>query len=254
MLQGYNILEFYTSLDLRVWDDLENKYSVFSFTTNNIPPFFLVSTEYSTDSTTVQVFDANTNSSVGDAQAVATVDNTTYMTYKFLGASLSGGVCGDYYLKIVNGINTFYSEVFRWEDDLTTFIRITATSNSLTMGNRYTLDFSGITFDCYVSGYKAITELEIDEEGVEKPFGNIPVFNTLNTIHKFDIFGNGSMLRFLFGLRILETNGSIAFVYNGQSMSAYDITAEKGDVDGYDKTNVIGVMFKEQNYISSKNI
>ena len=254
MLQGYNILEFYTSVDLQRWENLENKESIFTFPTNIIPPFFLVSTTYTATATTVQVFDASTDVAIDIAKTVITSDLTTYMTFKYLGATLTGLDCGNYYLKIVNGTNIFYSEVFAWEDDITDYLKINATSNSLTLGQDYTIDLTGITFTCYVSAEESFDELEVTEEGVEKPYGDIPVFNTLNTSHGFDVFGNRSMLRFLFGLRILETNGAVSFAFGGRTYDAYDILVEKGESIGYDDTNTITIKFKENNYISSKNV
>lgn len=254
MLQGYNILEFYTSSALQRWTDLENKDATFIFETNVIPPFFLISDSTQTTGT-VQVFDTDDNA-IDSAKPITVTDNTTYTSLKYTGVTLTGLDCGYYYLKIVLGSNVdiYYSEVFRWEDDVTDFLNINATSSNITLGSSYELDLSSITFDCYLDAEESFDEIEITEEGVEKPYGDVPVFNTMNMTHTFSIFSSRSMLRFLFGLRILETNGTITFTFNGRELSAYDIVVEKGDTVGYDESVIVDIKFKETNYISSRNV
>ena len=110
---------------------------------------------------------------------------------------------------------------------------------------------STITYECFIEVDEPELDADIDEQGNEKPYGDIPVFNTLAFKHKYEIFGTEGIYRFLCFLRTLKTNGTITFTYKGVAKSGYDIICEKESASK--DTMVMSLEYKESDYASSRN-
>lgn len=256
MLLGYNPLEYYESKALQRWLTADNKDVVAVYETKKIPAFILIS-DTSQSSATVQVFNAEDDSPIDSSDTVTVTASDSNKELKYAGSTISPAQNeGYYYLKIItNGsAETYYSEVFGWKDDPSDLLKITAVSADILLADTYQINMAlPLTFESYLYAEEAETDADIFEEGVEKPYGDIPVFNMLNKVNSFEVYGTRAIFLYLAGLRVLKTNGTVTFVYNGVSMSAYDITAEKKESTAFDEVVIITLKFKEENYISSLN-
>lgn len=259
MLIGSNTLMFFEDKTLQRWITADNKFIYPYFGINVMPAFVLISDTAQT-SATVQIFDASDDSSFGATQVVTVTTNNTKKMLYFASVTLAAGVEGCYYLKIVtNGsAETYYSEVFSWTEDSAAnlkelgMLKITASSLAdYTLANTYAMNLTGITFECFLEVEDPELDSGIKEEGNEKPYGDIPVFNTLAFKHEYELFGTEGIYRFLCFLRILKTNGTITFTYNGVAKDSYDIICEKDSASK--DTMSMSLEYKENDYSSSRN-
>jgi hypothetical protein len=151
----------------------------------------------------------------------------------YLGSTLAGNDDGDYSLKIVNGANTYYSDVFGWTsnaDYLNDMVKISATSSDIRLGKLYKASLSSsFVFECYINAeYNGIQPAV--EETVQVKYGiSNTVYSNLVETREFDVYGCEYILRFLLGLRMLETNGVITITWKSVDYVANDIMAEKTD-------------------------
>lgn len=261
MLIGYNTIKYFEDKTLQRWLNADNKFVFVYFATDLIPPFVLISDTAET-SATVQIFNASTDASVGAAKAVAVTTNGSSKMLKFDGFDLSlGSDEGCYYAKIVtNGsAETYYSSVFYWTEDSESnlkelkLLKITAISSNITLANTYEIDLSDITYECFIEVLDPEVLQEITEKGDEKPYGDIGVFNTRIFKSTYELFGSSDILEFLSGLRILKTNGTITFTYNGIADDAFNIVFEAGDNHPEQDAISMSVEYTRTDYISARN-
>lgn len=252
MLRGYNHIKFYENKALQRWltADIEDYVTIFE--TNTIPSFVLIS-DTAFASASGQIYNAKTDETIGNSFSITVTVNDDSKQLKYLGSSLVDQDCGYYYIKITAGGDEYYSEVFGWQDDVSELLKITSTSSNITLAGKYEIDLTGITYTSYYFAESADTDSEIDEEGVEKPYGDIPVFNTRTLIDAFEILGTREIFEYVSGLRILKTNGTVNLTYKNISADVYDIQTEKKESTAFDEVVVITMKFKEEDYISARN-
>ena len=258
MLIGNNTLMFFEDKTLQRWTTADNK-NIYPYFGINIMPAFVLISDTAETTATVQVFNATTDVAYGLPQDVAVSTNNTKKMLYFAGITLAAGVAGCYYLKIVTGatVETYYSEVFSWTTDSAAnlkelgMLKITATSSNYTLANLYNMTLTGIIYECFIEVQPPTLEAVTDEEGNEKPQGNIPTFNTLAFEHKYDVFGTEGIYRFLSWLRQLETNGTVTFTYKGVAKSAYDIICELDSAT--EDTTAMTLKYKESDFSSVRN-
>jgi hypothetical protein len=260
MLIGYNSIRYFEDKALQRWENADNKYLYVWFKTNKIPPFVLISDTVET-SATVQIFDANTDVSVGAAQAVTITTNGSNKQLKFDGFDLTGMDEGCYYSKIVtNGAaETYYSEVFAWTEDSAAnlkengLLKLTVTSSNITLGGTYEIDLTNITYECFFEVQDPDETPDTKEKGVEKPQGDVPIFNTRVLKLKFQFVGNYDLLEFLSGLRELSTNGTVIFTYKGLARTALDIIFELEETHPDQEAISGSLQYTRNDYLSSRN-
>ena len=264
MLLGCNTIRYFEDKSLQRWGNADNQYIFVYFATNLIPPFVLISDTAET-SATVQIFDTDDNA-IGAAKTVTvTTINTGLSTeathLKFDGFSLSGNDEGCYYAKIVtNGAaETYYSEVFYWTEDSTSnlkelgLLKITATSSNITLKNIYEIDLTDISYECFIEVNEPNTNQEVSERGNEKPYGDIPVFNTRVIKRKYELLGTNDMLEFLSALRILKTNGTVTFTYKGVADGALNIIFEEAEDYSSQEAIAMSIEYTRDDFISARN-
>jgi len=258
MLQGYNTLRYFETKDLQRWETTPQALVYFGI--NKIPAFILISSTAQT-AATVQIFNADTDVAFGAAKTVTVTTSGTKKILWFAGFTLSSGVAGCYYSKIVTAgaTETYYSEVFQWTTDSTAnllelnLLKITAISGDITLGNTYQLVLTGFTFECFIEVEPPEFEPEITEQGDEKPYGDIAVYNTRVLKTKYNLLGTRDILIFLSGLRILKTNGTITFTYGGEATDAYDIVFEKSESLTNDDLISMSLTYSSSDFISARN-
>ena len=235
LLAQYNTLGFYTAKTARQWDKAlaENAdteiHRVF-FQTNNIPAFELIVSVAT--SSTVQLMDS-TDTLVGSAKTVTVEASTGYVKLIYLGETLTGGnvlTDGDYSLKVTNGSEVYYSDVFGWTSDvdkLNDLVKITAVSSDIRLGRNYLVNISDFTFECYLNAIYLGINPEFEEEVSQRDGTNNVLYGNLVNQRQFDIDGCEYIFKFLLGLRVLESNGTVSITWKGVTYTANDIMAEK---------------------------
>lgn len=255
MLQGYNTLQYYEDKSLQRWETSDNKIFVY-FEINKLPSFILIS-DTAAASATAQVFNALDDTAVGSTFPVTVTVSGSKKILKAENNEVVGGEEGCYYTKIVAGGDTFYSEVYKWTPvDLATrkelgLLEVTAVSQNITTGSSYDID--PFTYSCMFAAKPPIVTETITETGKERTYGDIAVFTTRTIKQKFEILGGVEHFRFLSGLRVLDTNGTVTFVYNGISYIGIDIQFEKTDSIAFDEGISMTIEFTESDYISTRN-
>lgn len=237
ILGQYNILGFYTTKEARVWNRLladGGNYELFRIflETNKLPAIQLI-VDSGDEHVYLYLLDS-TDSVVGSYVEMTVEENTqigiTYDRLIYAGSTLSGNTDGDYSLKIVNGANTYYSDVFGWTSDsdyLDDMVKISATSSDIRIGKYYKANLDAFTFECYINAEYNGIEPEV-EETVQVKYGvSNPVYSNLVETREFDVYGTEYILRFLLGLRILETNGVVTITWKSVDYVANDIMSEK---------------------------
>jgi hypothetical protein len=235
LLAQYNTLGFYTDKTARQWDKSielgadHEMYRVF-FQANKIPAFQLIVDNAT--SATVQLMDGN-DVLVGTAKTVTVEAATGYVKLIYLGETLTGGNVlpdGDYSLKVVTNLETFYSDIFGWtsdSEDLNDLLKISCVSSDIRLGRTYILNLTGFTFECYLNAIYLGINPEFEEEVSQKDGINNVLYGNLVNQRQWDIDGCEYIFRFLLGLRVLESNGTVTVTWKGVSYTANDIMAEK---------------------------
>ena len=252
MLQGNNIVNFSEAqLNNKAWANMIEFVPI--FLTNEVPAFIFV-TDQSSGSNSLIVRDAETDASVFTGSLTVTSSGSDTIV-KGGGNSTSGKSCGYYYLDVVINGKHFYSDVFGWVDsvDDRNLIKISYTTTDLRLGGRVDLPYNSFTVHFYLSCNGITIESEIDEEGVEKPFGVLPVYNTCNIKRVAEINGTAQIFRHLSMLRVIGVNGGITLEYKNESKSIYETEVEVKDSSEFGETMIIDLTYKEYDFISTKN-
>jgi len=233
ILAQYGILGFYTSKDARAWDKLEKDgnpeiFRVF-LKTNKVPAVQLI-VSVST-SATMQLYTA-TDVAIGSPLTMTVESATGYKRIKYIGTTLEDKDDGDYYLKITNGEETYYSDVFGWTSNSDYFdelIKISAVSSDIRLGRTYSMNLTSFTFECYMNAIYLGLRPEFEDEVAQKDGSNNVLYGNLVPSHEFDLDATEYIYRFLLGLRVLEVNGTVTVTWQGKSYTANDIMAEITD-------------------------
>ena len=235
LLAQYNTLGFYTAKTARQWDMAISEgadteiYRVF-FETNHIPAFELIVSAGT--SATVQLIDS-TDTLVGSAKTVTVESATGYVKLIYLGETLTGGnvlTDGDYSLKVTNGGEVYYSDIFGWTsdvDNLNDLVKISVVSSDFKLGRSYVANMTGLTFECYLNAIYLGINPEFEEEVSQRDGTNNVLYGNLVNQRQFDIDGCEYIFKFLLGLRVLESNGTVSVTWKGVTYTANDIMAEK---------------------------
>jgi len=248
MLQGANILKFFSQKDQRRWDIAAVKDFLPYFASYTIPCFaFAIETnEVEGD---VYIHEANTDLEIDSLPVVIVADST----YKIVSNAQSENleiVDGYYYLVVKLGATvTLYSDVFCLTEDTSQLLKIDVVSSDITLNESLTLPYSTFHLIFYLA-YNAISiSNETKEEGVEKSFGDIPIYSTVSIINKADINGTAQIFKMLSFLRAISVNGDV-FI---NDVKVYGLLTEVKDEITEDDTMIITLTYREYNFISSKN-
>lgn len=259
MIYSYNTLGYYETKANRQYDNTGNERVLHHFITNSVPSFQVIVDSVLTPTATYQVYDID---DVIISSGSVTVENSTdslgnaYGRLIFLGATTSGKDDGFYYIKITYNTNQYiYSDVFCWRSsfDSDDYIKITATTSDMNIGG-FSMNMTGFTYTVYLEAKNFSEEYPVEEEGVQKTYGDIAVFNSRNHINEFDITGYRKTLNFLAGLRTVNVNGTVTIFFANETSIIYDIEApdKKSSYNNSDII-IIGFKFKLTDYLQAKN-
>jgi len=234
ILAQYNILGFYTSKSSRKWNILqrlgENEELLRVFLpTNTIPAVQLIVDSATTAS--IELLDSE-DEVVGSPLSMTVEDATTYKRLIYTGTTLTGNSDGDYSIKITCGSDVYYSDVFGWKTgiaDVSDVLKVSAVSGNIKLGGSYTVNLTDFTYECYINADYLGLEPETEDEVAQSSGANTVIYGSIVPSREFDIYGNEYIYRFLLGLRILETNGTVTITWDDVDYTATDIRAEKSE-------------------------
>jgi hypothetical protein len=254
MLITYGIVDFST---------VQNDYSTYQANpdqfvkvgTNTLFPFFVLTSGVGTTAT-MEVLDIN-GTAVQSAISLTVATNEDAKQISYAGATLTDKVCGHYQLKITHGSDVYYSEFFEWSDDLTNYVKITATPEKILVNNYYTVDLSSTTFIQYYATVKEMNGRVIEsggettEEGVSKNYGDELLKSTINFEHEASLIGNDSSFRYLSMLRPSTIGGTVVFEYKNRQKTIYGIAVEQSENTNFGEKMIIKMTFREESFISN---
>ena len=255
MIYSYNTLGFYETKGNRQYDNTGNFRVLHHFETNKIPALQVVIDSTITTATYRLLDIDDTEISTGNfsVENATTEEGTSYSRLIFLGATLTGKSDGFYYLEITYDSNKLYSDAFCWQTDVSDYLKISATTKNMNIGG-FELNLSGFTYLVYLEAKNFTEEFEIEEEGVQKTNGNIPLYNSRNHTNEYDITGYRKTYNFLAGLRTISTNGTVAITFAGENNEIYDIEVpEKKSNYGNTDIIILGLKFKLKDYLQVRN-
>lgn len=261
MLQGNNILKFYTNKNLRYWDISDNNSIVVYLKTGLITPFILLTTDERT-SCVVGVYDANTDIQVDTDYSVTVSDNEDKKQLRYEGSLISSMDDGCYYYKLTYTQSgetpiEYYSDVFKWVEDTDSnrsdlgLLKLVITSSNLTLNNKYVLDLTNFEFNFFLYVENPNININSSDDGGEKPKGNIPLFNTRTLGDEYEIIGGEGLHEFISTIRTLSVNGNISYIWNGIEKEAFEVVFDQGDKIG--KNTYSSKSELKHSFISSRN-
>ncbi|WP_159522873.1 hypothetical protein [Sunxiuqinia indica] len=236
ILAQYNVLGVYASKEARLWESLKvngnpELFRIF-LETNTIPAIQLIVDNASTAS--VQLLDANDNP-LGSPLSMTILSETGYKKVIYAGTTLSGYDDGDYSLKITIDAVVYYTDVFGWTSNeyyLDDLLKITAVSSNIRLSNYYDMDLTGFTFECYINSEYLGLQPEVDEEIATRGGVTKVLYGNLVPLHEFEVYAAEYIYRFLLGLRVLESNGTVTVTWKSVSYTANDIMTDVTENNG----------------------
>jgi hypothetical protein len=254
MLQGVNIFDFFYNLEDRRWDNADIKEYCVIFQ-NSIIPGFIVVLQTAETTASLDFIDAITDEVIQNysINTIYDSDITGYKIILFVETTKTGVDDGYYYYKITIGSSIYYSEVFEWRTNLSNLIKFDIFSENTTMGEGHNMPFSDLHNIFYLQTNGVSLTPDITEKGSEKPYGDIPVFSTVNYLRTLNINGNDQILTYLAAIRIFEVNGIIKITIKGKEKLVYDTKCEILEDDTFGDTIILNFLYKEIDYLSVRN-
>jgi hypothetical protein len=256
MIYSYNILGFYTDIEHRQFDNTGNQRVLHHFITNDIPDVQVI-IPATVSLASYKLLDNSGNQiKTGSASIETATTNDAGSPYSRIiinGETTTGQSDGFYYLEITYDGTKIYSDVFCWTSVVSDYLKIHAESTNMLIGD-YELNLSGFDYNVYLEVNGINYENEIAEDGVEKSYGDIPLYVSRRKFNEFTITGYSKTLDFLSGLRVLWANGTVTLTYKGDEFEVYDIenpevTNKYGDSD----ILIISLRLKRKDYLRTKN-
>lgn len=228
----YGILKWYESLEDVHFFNSENEAIMATFYKGNIPSF-----QFMTDGgASVSLYLIKYNGLTETTLSVNPVltDETDYIRVKYSGSILTGQDDGWYYLRCDIDGTSYYSDMFNWDTDVSKYLKITATSYDIHLGDnpKYLYNMDDYTLTGYfLFEYEGI-DLQNEEEANEENGQIIPYYSGFARMRKFSIKGNESIFNFLAGLRVLGINGEITITCGNEMYKARDVSVEVSSQSG----------------------
>lgn len=266
MLQGVNILAFYEDISNRRWDNTDVRDYIIYVDNTDIPGFIVSKFIGGTHELTGQVglFDINNNFITAyelecyDSDGVTPASfNAGNKVIKFAGVSDAELNLSHYYLQIeLSDDSSYFSDVFAVNnsDVKNNLIGFSISSADLTFIEDVMFPMSSIYLKFYVPYGGINISAEVKEDGIEKTFGNIPIFSTVNILNKVEIYGNSQIFRVLAMLRVMNmSGGSVYILINNMYTKIYDSSVEVKDDSAFGDSIIITLSYREYNFLSSRN-
>ena len=253
MLQGINIFDFFETKEKRRWNKADVKEYTVVFENGKIPPFIVV-TETEALTASIRMVNETTNEAT-PSEVVNTTDSIDgYKIITFPGSDIVSEIEDGYYrIEITIAEVIYYSEVFSLVTNPYSLLKFEVYSEDITFAGVHSLPLSDINNIFYLFWNGISIESEIPEEGEEKPYGDIPLFSTLNIVRTASINGTTQIYRYLSALRIFGVNGILKITVEDEERQIYDSQCEIENDDSYGVTIQINFKYRELDFVSVKN-
>jgi hypothetical protein len=231
LLGGVNTIGAYSVKANRAWDNTHNREEYIAIYETGKIPCLQLFVDAATEAT-VQLYDAITEEVVGGAYAMTVTQSTTYATLTYLGLTLAAQTQGYYYLKITTDAETIYTDVFGWADDVSGYLKITATSTNVALHQSVKAihSFTGFSYLVYVAAHENKEQADIQEKGIDLNGTTYINYGSTSIIESFDLMCNRALFDFFIYLRHLSPNGTVILEWKGESRYIGDIEMEEKEV------------------------
>ena len=253
MLQGINIFDFFESINSRRWNNADIKEYCVVFATGFVPPFIVVKKTTATQALVKLINEVTGEEEISWTVSMNDSDEEDYKILTFVQKTLADKECGYYSFEVTVNTKTYYSEVFGWSDNLSKLAKFEVYSESVTFAGVHELPMASISNTFYLFQNGSIINAEIPEDGVEKPYGDIPLFNTLNILRTISINGTNQIFRYLSALRVLHVNGQVDVTIDNEKRQIYDIRCEVDTDNSFGIYVQINFIYKEIDFVSVRN-
>jgi len=201
---------------------------------------------------TVKLYDSE-DALIDTYNDAVVVDSSGLKIITFEGSTTEDFDDGFYYYVIEMGALKVYSEMFCLTSDVSSLFGIQISSSDLTYSTQHVLPFSDLTIEFYLPCNGVSILNEVKEDGVEKYFGDIPIFSAVNILRKAEINGTVAIFKMLSYLRSFVVNGLVYVIYGGYTNRVYDLVTETKDEDSFGDTIIISFSYREFDFIASRN-
>lgn len=232
LLGKYNFLGAHLDPVYRIWDKSANPEGFIVFLlTGTVPAIELIVDDAT--SASLQVLDCD-GEDVGSPIAMTVEDVTTYKRLIYTGSFMADQSDGFYSLKVTNGAETYYFEMFAWVSSQTIadnkLLKITASLGDFDIigyDGTYTTNMTGLVYEFYVAQIGSDDSHEIDEEANNNSGVNFVSYGNRAIINSFILKANRDIWIFLTGLRVLSANGTVDITWEGETTRVMDIEIEE---------------------------
>jgi hypothetical protein len=138
---------------------------------------------------------------------------------------------GYYYLKLTNEIDSYYSDMFGWINDLTGYIKVDVSSANL-RSKGYVYHMADFSYNFYLSGENLGIKPKITQEGKELDAITNIIYGSRAIVRELDIDANESIYIFLSSLGLLLANGAVNFSFDYQIFTTDEIYIEAKEDHG----------------------
>lgn len=257
ILAQNNPLRFYANKLSRQWENTENKkgfivtYPMYldgSTLMCKVPKFSLIINSTGTGAVTnmvTTIYDCD-GVEVFTSSSYSSSNKGTYTQVTFTGDNFQNDDVGYYEIKVVitstdNGVETFYSDFFEWNDELDNMLKITTDSSKIILGRnpKYEYEMLYTPHEFYLGVLPLTSNTYLKEDAKEKMAVTDINYGSSALLRAFNIKANEPIFMFLRMLRILSCNGLVTLTYRFIEHKAIDIIAEiESDHGNSDLINV----------------
>jgi hypothetical protein len=162
-------------------------------------------------------------------------------------------VDGYYYVKLTIDSTEYFSDVFRWTDDIRGKLKIKTETTSLRI-NDYQAEYNYLYTEFFVKAAYLGIKPNIVQQGNENKAITDVLFGSRSIIREFDIDANDSIYIYLSALGLMQVNGEISLYWGSEYFNAVDILVEESTnhTDGFYQLKLSFVDEKET--VSTMNI
>lgn len=237
LLAQFNPLRVYKDKRSRQFDltaDMDiRKTDLVFYETGKIPAIQVVFDAVpETDPVTIELLDESDNI-VGDPYDMTISALDGYFRCIYLGSTEAGLAEGYYSLKITNGIDEFWTDVFcfiddpaNWEDETRTLLGIKVETSDILVGKEYRLNMTNFIPQFYLNADVLGDKQTTDQQGnKQRAITNIN-YGSRAFQRCFEISGNRAIWMYLSALGLLQGNGQITLTWYYETFIASDILVE----------------------------
>jgi hypothetical protein len=249
ILAQNNPLRFYSDKRSRQWENTGSQDRIVTYKMYLdgavkkcvIPNFsFILGVYPSSSSIEIRVKDCDDNLIYTSpfAVGITIISNTTYFQLIYSGGEFEHDVEGYYYIEIDVDSDTYYSDMFRFSDDLDRLLKVYTESTKIRLGT-YEYEMIYNIHEFYLNLKPLSINTYLKEDANETYAITNINFGSSSLLRSFNVLASEPIFMFLRTLRILSCNGVVLFDYRYINYQASDIVIEiENDVENGDLMNV----------------